>query len=96
MRWLQSWSFTLVAALVAVSAGPLSARTTLSDVQIKQRIINQSIAEYPGNCPCPYNTARNGSNCGGRSAYSRGGGYSPLCYPGDVSAAKVRAWRQSH
>jgi len=31
-------------------------------------------------CPCPYDYAINESNCGGRSAYSRGGGASPLCY----------------
>jgi len=46
---------------------------------IKQKIIQQSIESYPGNCPCPYNTARNGSRCGKRSAYNRAGGYAPLC-----------------
>ena len=51
---------------------------------IKQKIIQQSIESYPGNCPCPYNTARNGSRCGKRSAYNRAGGYAPLCYPEDV------------
>lgn len=37
----------------------------ISDAQIKQILIKQSIANYSGNCPCPYNTARNGSRCGG-------------------------------
>ena len=40
---------------------------------IKQKIIKQSIENYPGNCPCPYNSARNGSRCGKRSAYNRAG-----------------------
>ena len=76
--------------------GVAEARSSLSDAQIKQRIIKQSIAAYPGNCPCPYNSARNGSSCGGRSAWSRGGGYAPMCYPKDVSAAQVKAYRESN
>jgi hypothetical protein len=88
----------LVIAAVAVLAigAPANARSKFSDVQIKQRIIKQSIAEYPGSCACPYNSARNGSSCGGRSAWSRGGGYAPMCYAKDVSAAQVRSWRQSN
>lgn len=60
---------------------------------IKQKIIQQSIESYPGNCPCPYNTARNGSRCGKRSAYNRAGGYAPLCYPEDVSDRMVREYK---
>ncbi len=67
----------------------------LSDAAIRQKIIKASIAAYPGNCPCPYNSASNGSRCGGRSAYSRGGGYAPICYASDVSAAEVKAYRAS-
>lgn len=77
-------------------AAPSIARAPQSDAQIKQQIIKQSIASYPGNCACPYNSASNGSSCGRRSAYSRGGGYAPLCYPSDVSAAAVKAYRASH
>ena len=54
---------------------------------IKQKIIQQSIESYPGNCPCPYNTARNGSRCGKRSAYNRAGGYAPICYAKDITEA---------
>lgn len=60
---------------------------------IKQKIIQQSIDSYSGNCPCPYNTARNGSRCGKRSAYNRAGGYAPLCYPEDVSDRMVREFK---
>lgn len=77
-------------------AAPADARGSLSDAQIKQRIIKQSIAAYPGSCACPYNSARNGSSCGGRSAWSRGGGYAPLCYAKDVDLAQVRAWKQAN
>lgn len=60
---------------------------------IKQKIIKESIESYPGNCPCPYNTARNGSRCGKRSAYNRAGGYAPLCYPEDVSDRMVSEYK---
>jgi hypothetical protein len=45
-------------------------------------------------CACPDDTMRNGRACGGRSAYSRPGGASPLCYPIDVSAAMIESYRQ--
>jgi hypothetical protein len=45
-------------------------------------------------CACPDDTARNGSSCGGRSAYSRPGGAAPLCYPNDVPAAMIESYRQ--
>jgi hypothetical protein len=68
----------------------------LSDAQIKAILIDESIAAYSGNCPCPYSTARNGSRCGRRSAYSREGGAAPLCYPKDVSAEMVKEYRNAH
>lgn len=82
----------LAAVLATGWATPTAARE--SDAQVRQRIIRESIAGYPGSCACPYNTARNGSSCGGRSAYSRGGGYAPICYAGDVSAAQVAQARR--
>jgi hypothetical protein len=78
---------------VAIQPVPALARGGESDAAIRQKIIQASIAEYPGNCPCPYNTDRAGRSCGRRSAYSRPGGYAPKCYPADVSEAEVRAFR---
>lgn len=83
------------AAFAALLISGADAAPKRTDAQIKSAIIQQSIASYPGNCPCPYNTARNGSSCGGRSAYSRGGGYAPVCYASDVSKADVDAYRRS-
>ena len=45
-------------------------------------------------CACPDDSMRNGRACGARSAYSRPGGASPLCYPSDVTAAMIEAYRQ--
>ncbi|UNM96543.1 hypothetical protein MMG00_01385 [Ignatzschineria rhizosphaerae] len=67
--------------------------SNLSDAQVKERIIQESIQSYRGNCPCPYNKARNGSNCGRRSAYSKPGGYTPKCYANDITKREVQAWR---
>lgn len=78
---------------LAVSAGAEGKKKALSDAQIRQILIDESIAAYSGNCPCPYSTARNGSRCGKRSAYSREGGAAPLCYAKDVTEEMVSTYR---
>jgi hypothetical protein len=86
-------------ALVILSASSALAREPLSDAQVRQAIIQDSVARYQATghpCACPYNPARNGSRCGGRSAYSRPGGASPLCFPQDVSDGMVTDWRRAH
>jgi len=57
---------------------------SLPDAEIALLLLKASRAAYPGNCPCPDDRDRAGRRCGGRSAYSRPGGYAPLCYPHDV------------
>lgn len=82
--------------IMLFSVPSLAGNRPVTDAQVRQRMIKESIAAYPGNCPCPYNLTRNGSRCGGRSAYSRAGGYSPLCYPSDISDKMVREYRKKH
>ena len=74
----------------------LSADKSISDEEVSRLIIKESISAYPGNCPCPYNRASNGSRCGKRSAYSRAGGYSPLCYSNDITDGMVKDYRERH
>lgn len=62
--------------------------------EIRQILIKRSIAAYPGNCPCPYNVDRTGRRCGARSAYSKPGGRSPLCFPQDVTDEMVEEYRR--
>lgn len=57
---------------------------------VHQKIIDHSISQYNGSCPCPYNLASNGSRCGKRSAYSRPGGASPICYKSDVTPEMIK------
>lgn len=82
-----------VLSLSILMAPPVWAQ---SDSDIKQAIIQESIANYSGNCPCPYNTDRAGRRCGKRSAYSRPGGRSPICYPEDVTQEMIKSYRQKH
>jgi hypothetical protein len=86
----------LVAVLLALAMGSASGQTepAKTDDQIKQEIITASIAAYKGSCPCPYSKDRAGHNCGARSAYSRPGGASPLCYAKDVTQKMVDAYRK--
>lgn len=86
------WSAILAAVAGCMAAQPAAARET--DAQVRKRIIQESIASYPGNCPCPYNTDAAGRSCGRRSAWSKPGGYSPKCYDSDIGAAEVAARRR--
>lgn len=84
--------------IITLAVAPLAQgrTTTVSDETLRQQMIHESIEAYSGNCPCPYNTARNGSRCGKRSAHSRPGGEAPLCYASDITPAAVRAYRDRH
>lgn len=84
----------LVLILVFGTALATPPKETEADAEIKQLLIEESRARYPGNCPCPYNVDRAGSRCGKRSAYSRPGGASPLCYPSDISDEMVEEYRK--
>ncbi|MCE0491417.1 hypothetical protein LU196_15350 [Pantoea sp. Mb-10] len=82
--------------LIFISDNASARSIKLSDEQVKQQIIDESIASYPGNCACPFNSARNGSSCGRRSAWSKPGGYAPICYKKEVTKAMIAQWRQSN
>jgi len=84
--------FLLIVALACSQV--TNARESLTDDQIKQLIINESIASYPSVCACPYSVARNGSMCGARSAYSKPGGYDPICYKTDVTKQMLERYKR--
>ena len=87
------------AVFAILSASSALAREPLSDAQVRDTIVKESVARYLATghpCACPFNLMRNGRSCGDRSAYSRPGGASPLCYANDVSDRMVADWRRSH
>jgi len=90
---------TAALALVAVILVDEAYARGFTDAQIRQQIIQESVSAYLATghpCACPYNSARNGSSCGARSAYSRPGGAAPLCYPSDVTDGMVSDWKRQH
>ena len=87
---------TLIAAITLALLGTPAVARSMSDTEIRQAVVQDSIASYPGQCPCPYSAMRNGAACGGRSAYSRPGGYAPICYSSDVSEGMVQTYRRGH
>lgn len=91
----RSFLFVLLAFFfVFPSATTFAKQPKVSDNEVKQLIIEESIASYPGTCACPYNRARNGSSCGRRSAWSKAGGYSPICYKDEVTKEMIKDWRE--
>jgi len=107
MRLLSlAFAFALVASASGVARSAEQApraepnaqadRKRPSDAQVKKLLIEESVAAYDGNCPCPYSRARNGSRCGKRSAYTREGGAAPLCFERDVTTEMVQAYRDTH
>jgi hypothetical protein len=89
-----TWAKTVLTLAVVLPAQvPAFGQTFNCQVPVptlKDQMIQESIARYPGNCPCPYNRDARGHRCGKRSAWNRAGGYAPLCFPEDVSADMVR------
>lgn len=92
---MRKTGITFVAMLALLCAFSVSAKDSkIPDSAIVQLLIDDSIASYSGNCPCPYNAMRNGRSCGKRSAYSKPGGYAPLCYKEDVTQAMIQEYRE--
>lgn len=95
--WMATRYVSLTPPKTAPTATPKPKRavavpTSREIARARKDLIRQSIANYSGNCPCPYNRDRAGRKCGRRSAWSRPGGYSPLCYDSDVSRSRLTAY----
>lgn len=68
----------------------------LSDQQIRQILVRQSIVAFAGSCACPYFSNADGSLCGGDSAWSQREAGAPLCYDAEVDTFMIRNYRQTH
>ena len=86
---------TLIAA-VMFAAIPAMAQENLSDNEIRELIIGQSIAAYTANCACPYSVTSDGGRCGSRSAWSRESGDAPLCFLSDIDDLMVAEFRSAN
>lgn len=72
--------------------GGVTAKSPVPIDQAKSRMIQESINRYQGSCPCPYSVMSNGRKCGKRSAYSRPGGFAPICYARDISDNEAKKY----
>jgi hypothetical protein len=70
----------------------VSVPSQISVTQARKAIIRQSIERHSGNCACDYQRDRAGRRCGKRSAWSRRGGYLPLCYENEVTQAHLNTY----
>jgi len=66
----------------------------LADDRLRQKIMLDSIAIYHGACACPYQVRPDGRSCRGHIHFLKG--HHPICYPGDVTADALAAWRRVH
>lgn len=76
----------------SVTKRKIAVPTSAQKTSARKTLIQRSIAAYSGSCPCPYNRDRGGRRCGKRSAWSRPGGYSPLCYDSDITEARLKTY----
>lgn len=105
MRFKGSFFASLM--LVAAPLGFTGQARAQSEDEIRRAVVEQSIANYPGACPCPYSLQRNGQPCGNRSGYDRpssNASRSPdvlraesllrlKCFPSDVTSADITLFR---
>jgi hypothetical protein len=83
--------FLLVLCLVTA---PAFAQRSMSDADIREQIVKESVANYEGICPCPYSTHPDGTQCGYRSAFLKKGAAKPICYEINVTLKMVEEYRQ--
>ncbi|WEK50970.1 MAG: SH3 domain-containing protein [Candidatus Kaistia colombiensis] len=94
LGWVSEVGFQNPAMLPQIEKPKLE--TVLTAAAIAVMLVTASRQSYYASgrpCACPDDVMRNGRRCGGRSAYSRPGGASPLCYPGDVTTGMIEAFR---
>ena len=84
----------LLCTIPLLSFSSQFAKAKMTDAQVKEMLIQQSIASYRGSCACPYQRDKIGRLCGKRSAWSRPAGYKPLCYPSDVAPRMIEGYRR--
>ena len=107
MRALLACAALFAFAPMAQAAQTSAAKPApMDDAEVKQAIIELSIAAYPANCPCPYSPSRTSNwdgagryipitkveACGRNSAYHRMGEFAPVCFENDISPNMIRQY----
>jgi len=69
----------------------------MTEAAVVLAIIVASVTAYKAMgkpCACPSDTMKNGRSCGGNSAWSRGGGFKPLCFSTDINPIMIKLYRE--
>jgi len=85
---------TVALAVAALGMLAAPALAGMADDEVRRMIINDSIARWNGDCPCPYSYAWNGQQCGNNSAYIKRVPGGPYCYPQDVPHGLIYQYRR--
>ena len=93
MRILLIVMAILIALVMTFSNQVLADRFLMTDEEIIQTIIYQSIASYPGTSVPPYYRFNNGSRCGNQGAYSKISGCYTICLKRDVTREIIDKFR---
>jgi len=91
---MRIFSLVLLSALLGF-ANTSYAKKPLDEKEITNILIKQSIRNYSGSCPCPFNRDKAGRRCGKRSAWSKPSGKSPLCFPSDVTETMISSYKKA-
>lgn len=89
--YVSSRNLSSIQSSSLVVVGGSTGASQRSDAEVVKEIIEGSISNFRGNCPCPYSKDRAGRRCNARSAYSRPGGEVPICFESDIPAGLLRA-----
>jgi hypothetical protein len=87
----------VLAGLLLASIVAAQPPRTLSDAQVRQLIIQESMSaptRETARAHSIYDGA--GRSCGARSAWSRAGGAQPICYDREISTEQVKRYRETH
>lgn len=59
----------------------------------RKQMVEDSLKEFKGSCPCPYSFGEDNATCGDKSGY-KPGRTSPLCYESDATPAMLAEYRK--
>jgi hypothetical protein len=85
----------LTAVVAILTVWGTASALALTDGQVRDLMIKDSIKSYSGACPCPYSFTAEGLRCGTQSAWSKKHG-TPSCYRQDIDDPAVADYRKKN
>jgi hypothetical protein len=89
------WARVLSAVVAILAVWGTTNAFALTDGQVRDLMIKDSIKSFSGACPCPYSFTAEGLRCGTQSAWSKKHG-TPFCYRQDIGDPAVGDYRKQN